>query len=522
MAKIKKAGLSASGKIKLRKILSRGQYRIVDNSSQMIEGSSTETRSEDQILDPSKRARLLDITRNLVRNSSLFNTLLSQLTTNVVSTCGGKVIVSTKSEEANTDMRWAFSQWTRNADFYTGDTFNHMLKRVLREYVIGGDVVLIFDTMVEDSGKVLVFESDELVDVSPSEIEKRYGKGSWVSQGKVYSQNGRNIGVVVSHSQRGCQGYAEPNKCYFLKKDPNSNPLDNNWILFSNNWREGRGVSSVSSSISTLHQIEDLVQSELMASRRQAQIFCWLVQNNNNTQQQIPTFDPSLDYQNMTDEEIEKIASEASNDVQTISFNRARENQIVYEALPENYDAKQLQMQHPNSQVQVMVDWLANRAASTLGLSRVFATGNPEDGNWRSNQLFSFPAILELQKSMEVICDWAFNNFVKWGISKGIITKYISSDFMEYVDWSWKGIDTLDPTANENAIQLQLKNMTKSYKDILGSDWKEKLIQIADERKWMLENGITPPQDLMISGGQTDQSKTKEQPTTTNEEIDNG
>ena len=93
---------------------------------------------------------------------------------------------------------------------------------------------------------------------------------------------------------------------------------------------------------------------------------------------------------------------------------------------------------------------------------------------------------------------------------------------MEYVDWSWKGIDTLDPTANENAIQLQLKNMTKSYKDILGSDWKEKLLQIADERKWMKSNGITPPQDLMISGGQTEASKTKEQPTTTNEEIDNG
>lgn len=47
MAKRKKDGLSASGKIKLRKILSRGQYKIVDGSSQMIEGSSTETRSED-------------------------------------------------------------------------------------------------------------------------------------------------------------------------------------------------------------------------------------------------------------------------------------------------------------------------------------------------------------------------------------------------------------------------------------------------------------------------------------------
>ena len=73
----------------------------------------------------------------------------------------------------------------------------------------------------------------------------------------------------------------------------------------------------------------------------------------------------------------------------------------MYEKLPEGIDAKQLQMTHPNTNIEVMVDWLANRCASTLGLSRVFATGNPEDTNWRSNQLFSYPAILELQKDLE-------------------------------------------------------------------------------------------------------------------------
>lgn len=54
----------------------RGQYRIVDSDSQNIMPSTTENRTEDQILNPSKRARLLDLTRNLVRNSSLFNTIL--------------------------------------------------------------------------------------------------------------------------------------------------------------------------------------------------------------------------------------------------------------------------------------------------------------------------------------------------------------------------------------------------------------------------------------------------------------
>jgi len=179
----------------------RGQYRIVDSDSQNILPSTTETRTEDEILNPSRRARLLDLTRNLVRNSSLFNTILGQLTTNVVSTCGGKVVLALPNEQTNKDLKKGFFSYTRNVDFYTGDNLNHLLKRVLREYVIGGDCVLLFDDgLVEDSGKVLFFESNEIVDVDPVEVEKHYGKGAWSSQGKVYSSNGRHIGTIVSKS----------------------------------------------------------------------------------------------------------------------------------------------------------------------------------------------------------------------------------------------------------------------------------------------------------------------------------
>lgn len=151
----------------------RGKYKIVDGIGQtMIEPSSTETRTEDEILDPTRRGRLLDLTRNLVRNSSLFNTILGQMTTNVVSTCGGKVILSLPNEETNKSIRKAFYSYTRNVDFYTGDSFNHLLKRVLREYVIGGDCVLLFDDgLVEDSGKVLFFESNQIVNVPLNIVE---------------------------------------------------------------------------------------------------------------------------------------------------------------------------------------------------------------------------------------------------------------------------------------------------------------------------------------------------------------
>lgn len=510
------AGAKKSGPVSSRPVVkvykARGIYKIVDGPSQtMIEPSTTETRTEDEILNPTRRAKLLDLTRNLVRNSSLFNTVLGQLTTNAISTCGGKVVISTPDDDANKGLKKAFFSYTRNVDFHTGDTLNHLLKRALREYVIGGDCVLVFDdSLVEDSGKVLLFESNQVVNVAVAEIEKRYGKGSWISNGKVYSRNGRHIGTVVSRSQSPLLGDADPAACYFLKKDPNGNPLNNYWFHFSSNWREGRGVSQAASAIATIHQLEDLVQSELLASRRNSQIFCWLTENQTPQEQMPSAFDGEInseDISNMSDEDIQKLAKEEAEAEKVVSFNKAKENSVVYEALPPGFDAKQLQMTHPNQNVQTMVDWLANRCAASMGLSKVFATGNPQDGNWRSNQLFSWPAIRELQKDCEQILDWLFSRFVAWAIRKGNVTVPIPDDVMDFISWEWRGIDDLSPVEYQRGIRLALENNTKTYREILGNNWQERLEQTAYEHKWMSEHGITPVGEKLLSGGQTEASK---------------
>lgn len=486
--------------------MAKGRYKIVDGFSQhIIESSNAEFRTEDEILDQNKRLKLLDLTRNLVRNSSLFNTILGQLTTNVVGTNAGKIILSYKNEYINDILKKNFFYYTRNVDFYTGDNLNRMLKRILREYIIGGDCVLVFDDgLVEDSGKILLFEANEIVNVAAEEVEKRYGKGSWCSNGKVYNRNGRHIGTIVSKSQRNAE-MADPSKCYFLKKDPNSISFENNWFHFSSGWREGRGVSQAASAIATIHQLEDLVQTELMAARRNAEVFCWL-QQEKQPEQELPSAFDTADVENMTDEEIEQAAKEELETTQTVSFNKARENSIVYEALPEGITANQLDTKHPNDSVETMVEWLSNRVAATLGLSKVFATGNPDSGNWRANQLFTRPTIVEFQKDLERVMDWIFWRFTQYTVKQNKLD-YVDPNIMDYVDWSWPKMDELDVSAYQTGIRLALENGTTTYSEILGMNWKEKLQQNADERKWLREHGLTHPADLMISGGETAASK---------------
>ena len=417
-------------------------------------------------------------------------------------------MLSIQNEQTNKDIKRGFYQWTRNADFHLADGFNRMLKRVLREWVIGGDVVLLFDDgLVEDSGKVLVFESNEIVNVSQTVVEERYGKGAWCSQGKVYNKNGRHIGTIVSKSQcNAALGEVDPSACYFLKKDPNASPLDGYWFQFSNSWRKGRGVTPAASAIATIHQLEDLVQSELLASRMNSQLFCWLIQKEKNTDVPVPMAFDEEDIEGMTPEQINAAAKEAEETERVVELRRAKECSVGFEQLPDGFEAQQVTTQHPNQSVEVMVNFLANRCAATLGLSRVYATGNPSDSDYRANQLFTWPAIAEFQKALEQVADWVFNCYVKWAVKKGIVKGYVAEDFMDYCSWSWPRIDSFDEVKEQEAIEKKLRNMTSTLKRELGSDWKEQLEQYKYEIDWCKKNGLPHPAFNMLSGGERHES----------------
>lgn len=148
-----------------------------------------------------------------------------------------------------------------------------------------------------------------------------------------------------------------------------------------------------------------------------------------------------------------------------------------------------------------MVNFLANRCAASLGLSRVFATGDPQDSTWRANQLFTWPAIKEMQKSLEQLLDFVFAKWLKWSQKQGIVKAYVLEDFEEFVDWCWPSIDDLDEVKHQQGIRLGLENNVLTYREVLGSNWKETMSQVAYEHKWLAEHNITHPSELMISGG---------------------
>ena len=481
------------------------RYKLVSGTDILQrERGMVEFRDEDQILDAYGRGKMLDMARNATRNSSTFNGILKQFDLNAVGTKGGKAIFNFDNSEG---IKEAFSRWTRDADFFDGLSFNTLLKLILKTYILGGDMVLMFDDgLIEDSGKLVIYEPDEIGNTTPEALKQHYGKSATQSLGRVYNSNGRFIGAIVSRSQRG-ETIFDPSQSYFLARNPDESMFDSFWMMPRNVFRvaQGRGITPLAASLATVIDLEDLCGFELAAAKKNSQTLAQVLQNtSSSTEDAEPPspFDESTDFADMTDEEVEEaVKQQLESQVQTQSLDRVTAAGCIYQVMPENYKMELLDTKHPNTNMPSFINWLATKSAAPFGLSEQFATFMPRGADFRANQLFSERVFEEAQKFLENIADWTLYRWSLWATKKGIINR-LEPSFIQYVDWSWPKMDELDELQHQNAVEKKLRNMTGSYAEELGPDWKEKLLTIKDEIDWFKTNGLAHPSYSMISGGE--------------------
>ena len=257
----------------VKALQSGARYKLVSGTDEwQRERGMIERKDEDAILDVYGRGKMIDLARNATRNSPTFNGILKQFDFNVVGVNGGKAVFNFADSASAKKVRDAFANWTRDVDFFDGLNLNTILKVIMKTYILGGDMVLLYDDgLIEDSGKILLYEPDEIGNTTPDALKVNFGEYARQSQGRVYNSNGRFIGAIVSRSQRGEQEF-DPAKSYFLHRDPNISDLDSFWLMPRNVFRvaQGRGTPPLASSLSTSIDLEDLCGFELAAAKKNA------------------------------------------------------------------------------------------------------------------------------------------------------------------------------------------------------------------------------------------------------------
>lgn len=495
--------------IKTVKALSGARYKIVTGTDEwQRDGGIIETKGEDEILDFAKRGKLLDLGRNSVRNNPTFVTILKQFDLNAIGNDGGKVVLTLKNEEFNKKVLKEFAKWTRTADFFDGLNLNTLLKIVLKTQLIGGDLVILFDDgLITDSGKILIYEPDEIGNTDEKEIEKRYGKGVKQSLGRIYNSYGQFIGAIVSRSERGNPKF-NPAHCYFLKKDISGDVFKDLWLMPRNVFRvaQGRGVTPTTSSLANIIDLQDYVGYEIAAAKKNAQTLATITPTTPEEKVQLPsTFDEETDFSDMSDEQIEQAVKAQMEEVpdKKVTLDRIKAAGCIYQVMPENYKFELVDTKHPNNNSAEWVKWLAGYSAAPFGLTSCFATLKVDSSytGFRGEQLMAQPTFEEAQHTLEQVCDWILYRWSKWAIKKGIIEdKFDDEWILNDVNWLWPKMRDVDRVKEENATKLALSNLTISYKEIYGSNWKESLKQVAEEKEYLKQIGLTHPNDITSSG----------------------
>lgn len=494
----------------LIKAMAGSRYKVVSGFDEFQrEQGITEHKDEDQILNAYQRGRMLSLTRNAARNSPTLNGILKQFDLNAVGTEGGKAIINFDDIKLAKDMKSKFAMWTRSADFFDGLSLNTTLKLILKTYILGGDMVILFDDgLIEDSGKLLVYEPDEIGNTTDEALAKHYGKFARQSHGRVYNANGRFVGAIVSRSQRGIDVF-DPTKSFFLHQDPDATMFDSKWMMPRNVFRfaQGRGISPMSSSLATVLDLEDLCGFELAAAKKNSQTIATIIQNASQVLDEgsLPSaFDTNTDFEGMTDEEIEAaVKEEADTKPVTMTLDKVKAAGVIYQVLPENFKMELLDTKHPNQAVPEFINFLAGRTAAPFGLSNQYATLVANGADFRAGQLMTQPAFDECQKFLEQICDWTIFRWANWAAKKNMIdyTK-LDADWISQIKWSWTKAADIDEHQHQVAVEMKLRNLTGTLREELGPDWKEKLEQMKEEIQYCKDNKLPHPAWNLKSGGE--------------------
>jgi len=168
--------------------------------------------------------------------------------------------------------------------------------------------------------------------------------------------------------------------------------------------------------------------------------------------------------------------------------------------MPKGYSMEQLKAEQPTGTYKEFKREILGEAARGLNMPFNIAACNSSDYNYASGRMDhqTYGRTIEVDRGdVESIAVTPF--FMEWAREAVLIDGYISARGLNpeewEVSWYWDGREHVDPAKEANAQETRLGNQTTTLEAEYartGKDWRMALKQIAAERAYMKELGITP------------------------------
>lgn len=520
---------------KMGRFLNRGFYSPVYGPDQLNRRWTTpETGDALASLPASERARLIALARNTARNSEHLEGILHQLEVQVIGVEGGKAIFSFPEQFAAQQkiIHKAFAEWATEAEFFEDQNLQGLLKLILRTLYIGGDLALVYDNgVVRDTGKVISFDPDCIGDISEAEFKAAFGGDYSQHQGIIKNRWGQTVGVICSMSQRGESEFRLWNPdgsraAWTLIKPAGQRWIDCPFTLIRDLKQINgmRGASSLWPGLRTLSDQSDLQGYEIQAAKRNSQIIGQVLQNETSTNEAeiAAEIDPDALALDLGGEGGENGDAVENNPIaeameqEHLDLDAINNASVIYDVMPENTRMELFDTKRPNLATTEFSRWLNGGAAWAAGLSKLYSCGESTasySASMAEMILANSSFRVDFKRLETGFLDWVLAQWSRRAQARGEIPpdSALPEDWRRTcVQWQQPPQKALNPVDDANATTIALRNLTTSYHEKLGPDWKEKLKDIADELAWAKANGIPDPRLQTVSGGVIESTAKKE------------
>lgn len=463
-------------------------------------------------LKPFDRLEAIAIGRDLNRNNPKAITIIEQK----------KVLTAGKVRaQFNTDS----DNWNEAADkifnrYFARDCFHEypahlseIAQMVEAAKMREGDILIAYDDeFLFDTGKLMIWEADQLVTVQATDWESEIKNPDWrytemlpggVKKSTAFFQD---QGVIVDQYKRVVGYVVSALHCADEKRANTALPLEDVLIipadaarLICNRFRLGqrRGVPSLLPVAGNLADIDEMLKSELSTARLRSKIMAFVKRRSESGMR--------------TDEEAvaealalaasasagSGAAEPAAADAGTVEVRKAYKSVQeatggLVEYLDDDDDIDIPAIDRPNLDTSTFYDSLGDTAGASQGLARAYTrmAATSSYTAHRGETCMTDRHIRNGQKKHEHDwLDWLAERVIRRAIRQGKLANG-PEDWQYLISWDMPRPDAIDPEKEARAEALDMKNGKKNLRDIIGPSWKRRLEETAKQLKEALRLGI--------------------------------
>ena len=484
------------------------KYQAIETSRQGIRPDMPiEVGGEERYqLTSYDRLKAIAINRNLNRSNSKALTIIG----NRCVLAFGKV----KARFASSDENWNkiadeyFNvDFARDCRYDEPQHFAELVQGIERALMLEGDVLVSFDDWLADTGKLLIWEADQLCEVAASDWEKNAPAWARDKEGKAYpqkngvirSKDGRLAGFIVCRKELA----AEKSGVLTVGIDEATFIPEEAARLIKNRFRfnQSRGVPSMLPVSDNLYDIDEMVKSELSTARVRSKNYAYVEHT-----------DPGIsdDQQALAEDLLEKLTAEAesgegddSGITEALAEEKVKELPL-YDQLKEcvggnlDYVATGDKVvfpgiDRPNLDTATFFNELGDSAAASQGLTQGFARMAVSSSYTahRGECAITYAHLRNFQKRMEhQFLDWVAEKVIRRGLRRGLFPLPSDPRWNFKINWEFPAPDAIDPEKQARANMPKLKNGELTFRELLGPGWKSRLADLAEECRYIRSLGL--------------------------------